>query len=99
MSRALERRLRLSGRRDRAGDRNLGPLEVVGRVLPGQVMVGRVENDPRLARRILVDARPQLPAAGRIDNHAPHGIRAVVQPDRTFHVPVPLAIYHLRFTV
>ncbi len=86
----IEGRLGPPRLRHGAGDGDFHAFEVVRRVLPGDVMVGRVEKDPRLARLILIDGRAQLPAVGHIHNHTAHGVRAVVQADRMFHVATAL---------
>ena len=69
------------GRPDGPAHRAIEALDVVGRILPGQVRVFRIQQDARLAARIVVDARGRFAAVGQIDHDGPHAVGPEIDAD------------------
>ena len=66
----------------RSADRLHEALDIVGRVLPGEVGIGGSEEDPLLAAGVGVDVAGQLAAVCHIDHQCPHAVGPEVNADR-----------------
>ena len=69
------------GRPHRLADRLEETLDVIGRVLPGQVGVLRIDQHARLAAGIVGNRRGHLAAVGQIDHQGPNAVGAVIHAD------------------
>ena len=69
---------------DGALDDGLEAVDVVLRVLPGDVRVGRVGDDPQLAARVVEDAAAKLRSVGEIDEQGAAGVGAVIKAEGLF---------------
>ena len=52
----------------RAADGGVKPFDIVGRILASEVRVFRIEQDPRLAARVVEDRGSNLASVGHVDN-------------------------------
>ena len=66
---------------ERAGHRGAQPLDVVGRILPRQVRLLRIEQHALLAARIVEDARADHPPVGGVDDDGADRVGPVVDAD------------------
>jgi len=57
-------------------------LDIVRRVLPGQIGVLAVQEDAVLAAGVVVDESPHFRPAGDVDHHGPDAVRPIVHADR-----------------
>ena len=69
------------GRPKGPAHRAIETLDVVGRVLPGEVGVFRIGEDSGLAAGIVKHGGGHFAAVGQIDHQSPHAIGAVIDAD------------------
>ena len=70
-------------------DRGREAVDVVGRVLPGEVRVLRVEQDAVVAGRVVEDGGADLPPVVAAHDEGPDRVRPVVDADGVLHAAVP----------